>query len=360
MPKRSKSSPTKEHRELLIIYLGKRGGGSHFTIELCSSLLEYQEQKVFKVVVSSSNLNKIAFHDLGVQTIQIQLNSTRDKLRLILKAIFRANKLMQDFGVKQNSVIIAPMVNPFDLVPIWQFRKRGVKIIRVIHDAKKHPGDLWPGRLTIRAMMRHSDNIVTLSKSVAKELPSPHKAKIVITKIPAFQSITQANIRDIQVREEYALIIGRIKRYKGIEVLLSAWSIFESKSNLQLVIAGEGQLPRITEKRIKVINRWLEEGEMHQLIQGAKFVVFAYQETSQSGLIPVAMAYAKNILITPLNGLVEQVTNYNSAFICEGFSAKEIADGLVAINSWGATTTIYEPQIGDNWVEPILSLISKY
>ena len=85
------------------------------------------------------------------------------------------------------------------------------------------------------------------------------------------------------------------------------------QGKFQLVIAGEGKLPKGL-KDIEIHNYWLSEFEMSRLLTTAEVLIFPYLEASQSGIIPIAMKLNKVLIISKIDGLVEQVQGYPRVF----------------------------------------------
>ena len=173
---------------------------------------------------------------------------------------------------------------------------------------------------------------VTLCNDVAnKVLKQNPKTKVAVYPHPNFQFSSSENRKDHSRR--YILFIGRIRKYKGIENLVLAFSTLHLE-DMDLVIAGEGKVKQKDDFRIKLINHWLEESEIHDLIKHAEVVVFPYMEASQSGLLPYCTNMNKKIVTTPLPGLLEQVASYPNAFVANNFQINSLAESIkVAINA---------------------------
>jgi hypothetical protein len=89
------------------------------------------------------------------------------------------------------------------------------------------------------------------------------------------------------------------------------------------VIAGEGRISGALPNNIFLLNRWLKESEISELIKYAEVVCFPYIESSQSGLVPYCMLKNKKIVITPIQGLMKQAHGYPNLVISSGHSPQE-------------------------------------
>jgi len=112
-----------------------------------------------------------------------------------------------------------------------------------------------------------------------------------------------------------ALFLGLIREYKGVDLLLRAWGEANLPGGAVLTIAGEsylgdGKLERIVRESgasesVRVIERYLTDGELCGLLRESDLLVLPYRAASQSGLIPLALAAGVRILATDAGGLAE-------------------------------------------------------
>ena len=108
---------------------------------------------------------------------------------------------------------------------------------------------------------------------------------------------------------EYILCLGRLSYYKGIDILLEAF--LKTETDKELLIIGDGDksiielilaTQRSTSKKIKFINRFVDENEKQSFLQNALFFVFPSIAASEAfGIIQLeAMSYGKPIINTNL------------------------------------------------------------
>lgn len=127
---------------------------------------------------------------------------------------------------------------------------------------------------------------------------------------------------EMKAEIQYLLFFGRIDKYKGIGFLLDAYCEVEGQA-LPLVIAGDGTLNgeenAILDKisNVTLINRYISDGEMKWLFSHSAAVVLPYIEATQSGVIPIAYAYSKPVLISNIPGLTQFVVDGETGKICK-------------------------------------------
>lgn len=112
--------------------------------------------------------------------------------------------------------------------------------------------------------------------------------------------------------KKYILFIGSIQPYKGLDLLLQA---MEQTCNVDipLVIAGKGYVPEIENfakrKNTKVLNRYISNAELVELIENCCFVVCPYRSASQTGIIPTAFVFNKPVVATEVGAFGEMIKN---------------------------------------------------
>ena len=311
-----------------IIYLGKRGGGAELTLKLLEDLSRNSTTAINTVVISPGNEKKLAYSVHPTQVIEFGGITRLEKLKAAIKVIFFPTKTIKEFGLKNGDSIIFPMVSPLDLPINYICRRKGIKVIRFLHDAKKHPGDFWPGEATISWVLKHSEIIVTLSEYVKSKIPDQYKSIAIVVPHPTFRFRKQIENSNFDLPPKYILFIGRIREYKGLKLLVKAWEKVKDEFDIDLVIAGEGRTKGIAGENFVFINRWLDDSEIFDLISEAEIVAFPYIEASQSGLIPTVMSFGKKIVITPMPGLIEQLNLYSRVQISKSTSEEDFAHAL--------------------------------
>ncbi len=249
------------------------------------------------------------------------LKSVRANLRFLLVPI----KIFTKCKALRNADLYQIIPSPFDFLIDFalriQPRKFQNRIIRLIHDEKSHLGEKWPTKIDIQARVKMADINVFFS-SYIKDRFKYLSTRSFLSYLPSYENLLM--IGEKYKQEEYKeskkdgkdiLFIGRIREYKGINTLIATFETLSSDYNL--TIAGSGTLQINTlNPRIKVINEWLSEDTIVELLVDADTVVFPYIEASQSGFIPQAMLFNKNIIVSDLPGLVEQVHDYEKVEIC--------------------------------------------
>jgi glycosyltransferase involved in cell wall biosynthesis len=140
-----------------------------------------------------------------------------------------------------------------------------------------------------------------------------------------------------------AVFVGLIRPYKGVDLLLEAFSRVSAGSPWFLLVAGEawGGLGdalrhRATsadlEGRVALELRWLEEERLAAALAAADLVILPYRGGSQSAMAPLALAHGVPVLTTEVGGLAEVVHHEVSGLVVPPGSAEALTEALESLD----------------------------
>ena len=136
----------------------------------------------------------------------------------------------------------------------------------------------------------------------------------------------------------YILFFGLIRKYKGLDLLIDAFSIYQKKNkNAYLLIVGEfyenknkylRQIDNLGLKnKVLLYPEFINSDQARNFFCASDCVAQTYRSASQSGVTPVAYHYGLPILVSNLNGLIKPIKNDDSGIITE-INSTSIANGL--------------------------------
>lgn len=330
---------------LAIIYLGRRGGGAKITKNISEDLQTSNSFSLMTICVRKDNELAKEYDQSRTVALFDDLTSFGTLLKIFNYALF-PKKLLSDTGLLSTGVCLVPMISPLGLIIEGLLKAQGVTVVRLLHDFEKHPGDSWPPNFLIRRIVKKSEFLITLSTGVASKVKELNpNIRLSIYPHPAFEFSTAKTPPNTS--QKYILFIGRIRKYKGIENLIAAFSNLDLKDT-ELVIAGEGKSQFKPNPKIRLINRWLEEYEIASLVQNAEVVIFPYIEASQSGMLPYCMSEKKKVVVTPLSGLLEQTEGYKNAFVTTNFDVDSLCFAISAALKSETFSTRLESRVKKN------------
>ena len=301
-------------RKIALLYLGSRGAGLKFT-ELLETEFHIRGKEFIVITRNKKNVSANNLNTFQLALPRIRVSS--------LVGIGRKKALQQIIGLlKYHNVqtVLIPMAHPWDIYFQKKLQTEGIKIIRIIHDASRHPGELWPTGRDIGTMNK-ADAIVSLSKYTSSLLSAkPNKIFTACHPILEYGENPKVATRSI-LESEYDLIIGRQKGYQNTKSVARWWMSLPQpiKQERKLVIAGD--LNVFTKliirggKDVIFINRWLSDGEFLDLISGANRVICLYKEASQSGVVSAAQSLKVPLLVSDIGGLPDQINSLGGGLV---------------------------------------------
>jgi glycosyltransferase involved in cell wall biosynthesis len=334
--------------KVLLWHWGQGGAGPKFTYELGRELLNQPDLIPTVSASAGSELAMLAGSQKGmvvrtVRTFEGNKTTWIGKLRAA-RGVLGLWQLGRDFAhqlcEQQADIALCTFQSIWDLAAIPALRRWPKPFILILHDATFHPGDYYPFReLVLRWEINCADALIVLSDHVgraAQKLFDFPADRIRTVKHGAFPfGSGDVRMRTFpHSRPVRLLFLGRIVKYKGLDLLLDAYSLLRARgAAVELDIVGSGDLgPHKAQLSklmgISIINKWLDEEEIAKALARADLVVLPYIEASQSGVAASALAAAVPIVATPVGGLVEQVSSGRTGIIANGMQTEDLATAI--------------------------------
>jgi glycosyltransferase involved in cell wall biosynthesis len=133
--------------------------------------------------------------------------------------------------------------------------------------------------------------------------------------------------------EPWALLIGRLEAYKGLDVLVEAARLLELP-DAGVVIAGPGRLEGLVHGEIpagvEIRNHLVADDEAVDLFRRCGVVVLPYIEASQSALVAAAYFFRKPVIVTRVGALPEYVVDGETGWVIPANDPQVLAAALAA------------------------------
>jgi len=208
---------------------------------------------------------------------------------------------------------------------------------------EKRPGD----KLLCRYFIGSIDGFITMSESVLNDLVNfNYKKPKILTPHPIYDHYGDVEPREkallnlnLSKEDRYILFFGFIRDYKGLDLLLKAFSNPYFKPNrIKLIVAGEfyadetEYLDLIKELNLEddVILRtsYISNKEVPHYFNGADIIAQPYKSATQSGVTQIGYHFNKPMLVTNVGGLAEIIPHMQVGYVVEPV-ADEIANALI-------------------------------
>jgi len=275
-------------------------------------------------------------------------------IRVLLHALNPMNWLLTARYVKryQADFLILRYWMPFmapclGMLSFWS-SLMGSKARRIALADNIIPHESFPlSRGLTNFFLSQTDAAATLSDSVRTDLMAHgYRKPSVRLKHPLYDNFgepvdrqTACKALGLDPEFTYFLYFGFIRAYKGLDLLLEAFSDARLPSqNVRLIVAGEfyespDRYHRIIEENqlapdLVLMTRFIRNDEVRFLFSAAQLVTQTYHHATQSGVTQIGFHYNTPMLVTDVGGLAELVDHNHSGYVCEPKAAK-IADCMV-------------------------------
>jgi glycosyltransferase involved in cell wall biosynthesis len=209
---------------------------------------------------------------------------------------------------------------------------------------EKRPGD----KALTKYFVKPVDSFITMSEKVLDDLKLFAKGKPTqLVPHPLYDNfgeiISKEEARrklEINVEDKVILFFGFIRKYKGVDILLNAFKMLNSKfeiQNLKLLIAGEfyddeknyASLLNDIEIKDNLIlhTHFISDSEVKYYLCAADCVIQPYRSATQSGVTPLAYHFEVPMIVTNVGGLPSMVPDKKVGLVAEA-TAESIAQKI--------------------------------
>ncbi|MFV0237929.1 MAG: glycosyltransferase [Flavobacteriales bacterium] len=212
--------------------------------------------------------------------------------------------------IKTYNTLYLPYSHFWDLPFIWLFKILNKKIILTVHDGILHTGEKNFITQTLNNFRIYgATELIFLSDHVMKNVFNHLKIQKKYSVIP-HPILDNSYVKFDRINNDTTnklLFLGRIDRYKGLEMLMR--SVINNKTIDKLIIAGKSNynIDYLVDDRIQVVDKYLDEKEIGDLLSWADVLVLPYTEATQSGVITLGIYAEKIMICTEVGGFSEQL-----------------------------------------------------
>lgn len=315
---------------IALISLARRGGMVHFHAELANAL-----HKILPETIAITSLSASSSY-YSPEILKLNVNTGRGAVGTLLNAVnpfllYRLYKLLQRCQADIFHIVASHEWNP---LLAQFFRILGKPMVFTLHDPEHHLGAPFYTRISDGILIKKSNAIIVLSKLGKAQLLSKGVMQEKIFHIPhgMYSFFTQWHKEKVQ-QEKILLFFGRIEPYKGLGLLLKAFTkVAGDLPDWKLVIAGNGDLTPyssdLQHPQIEVINKYIPDEEVTGLMERSRIVVLPYIEATQSGVIPIAYAFARPVIATDVGSLKEMVIHGSTGLLIPPGNLSELAQAI--------------------------------
>lgn len=261
-----------------------------------------------------------------------------------------------------------------------QLKSKKTRVISIVDNAIPHesrPGD----KAFTKYFLKGNDAFITLSKEVKKELEGFKTNKeILFTPHPLYDhygeliDLLEAKKKlNLDQSKKYILFFGLVREYKGLDLLLKAYSETKDlQEEVEIIIAGEyyekkEKYDSLIESlgiqdKVHQSNGFIPDHEVNLYFSACDLVVQPYKTATQSGVTQVAYHFEKPMIVTNVGGLAEICPDGKVGYISEP-NTDNLAEKLEQFFSGDSNrfqSTIQEEKEKYSWSIFIDKLLSLY
>ena len=217
--------------------------------------------------------------------------------------------------------------------------------IAIIHNLIPHEKRFFDTFFN-RIFVKSYDGFIVLSESVKKDLLAiDPTAKHCLLKHPSYNQFGDKIAREeaaaalgLDPTKKILLFFGLIRNYKGLDLLLQAFSNLNKE--FILLIAGEVYGDEITytnliakskNKNIHFVNQFIDEQDVKLYFSVADLCVLPYKSATQSGIQALANSFCLPVLISNVGGLAEDIVDEKNGFILNDINPLAIQNKIEEI-----------------------------
>jgi glycosyltransferase involved in cell wall biosynthesis len=215
------------------------------------------------------------------------------------------------------------------------------RLVYTAHNVLPHDGGrrYFPLYYIIYRMF---DGIIVHEKNAKNEIKKifnlqNKQIKIIPHGLLYFNSNSNAYLKDDN--KTIFSLIGKISQYKGVDILIDAWTGNDELLNdesLKLIIAGRGKIfldKKYVDKNIVVLNRYLTDDEIKEIIEQTDVGLLPYRKISQSGVLLSYLAAHTPVIVSNCGGLIQPFEIGNVGWILNELDPISLANQIINIIS---------------------------
>lgn len=209
------------------------------------------------------------------------------------------------------------------------FRCSGVSSVIECHNILPHEGNPLD-TLLMRFALSAADHLITHSERDRADLLAILPGKEVrVLSLPVLDEFCRSGVSSRNGRT--ILFFGKVRKYKGLSVLLAAMPKVLARIDCKLIVVGEFYNPLDKywelirkyqiESHVQIDDRYVPNEEVPSIFDRADVLVLPYVSASQSGVARIALSNALPVIASSAGGLSEQIEeNVNGLLFTPGDS----------------------------------------
>ena len=233
------------------------------------------------------------------------------------------------------------------------------KVISILDNVVPHEPRFFDKPFT-KYFLKGSDGYVTLCEAVAEDLLRlKPDARYKVLPHPLYSHfgarkdrLEAENELGLEHGKKNILFFGLIREYKGLDILIDAFSGLDD--SYRLIIAREpygpfdryeAMIEKAGRDRIHTFLRYIKDSDVSVFFSAADVSVLPYRSATQSGISSVSYHFEVPMIVTSVGGLKETIGDRGTGIVTPEISAEAIRDAI--------TMYFGNPEIRENCINNI-------
>jgi starch synthase len=328
------------------------GGMPHYVAEIANSVSKDAEVTVVgsKAIHVDYFVDKVKIVKI-FDSLNLSMSYTKGLFSLnTIKGLFSFNRVKIINEIKPDVIHIAvPLIPPLSFF-IWAYGLDTKYPIvytkhRVISDSNLSEKIFEEYILNFFEKLVSIGKVIVHTQNDKKDLLASRKlGAIDETKVAVIPHGTYSFFKNsggrVSTEDKCILFFGSIKDYKGLEYLIKAVPLIAKRiPDIKVIIAGEGDLAsyqslmEVCDRSVfEVHNEFVPDNLVASLFQRSTIAVLPYTEMSgMSGVLNVAYAFGKPVVVSDVGGLDEVVEHGKTGLLVPPRDPRALADAIVQL-----------------------------
>lgn len=329
---------------ILSCFYPYRGGISQFNASLLNELRKEHTVKAFNFKRQYPDFlfpGKTQFVDKKDNAVPVESQALLDTANPF-SYITTARKIRE---WKPDLLIMRYWMSWFAPSQGWVARHMGenCKVISILDNVVPHEKRFFDKPLT-SYYLKGNDAFVVLCDAVRDDLLSIKKdVRYIVSPHPLYSHFGEKKTREeaaahlgVDPLKKTLLFFGLIREYKGLDILLEAFSKLDD--SYQLIIAGEpyGSFEKYRKlinssplrSNIKLIDSYIPDSEVPYLFCSSDVCVLPYRSATQSGISSISYHFEVPLITTDVGGLKETVGERGTGIIADKVTPEAIFEAI--------------------------------
>lgn len=324
----------------VLLQLTGQGGTQLYISQLTTSLSI--KGCVTSVILGNYLYDKNQYEDSNAKMILVDAEASYLKMFFKLINPHTYYHIIKLINKEKPDVVHLVLEDLISGIVFLLLKLKGQKLVLTEHDPSPHIGEkkieTFHVQLTKLLVRGVADRIIVHGNNLKEDLIQKGTPENKIYVIPHgdYSYYTKWS-KKISEYPKSVLFFGRILDYKGLDYLIKAAPIVTSDvPDAKFIIAGSGDFEKyehmIEDKQFfEIYNRFILDEEIAEFFQKASVVVLPYIDASQSGIVPIAYAFKKPVIVTDVGSISEVVDDGITGLVIPPRNVEALADAIIKI-----------------------------